>query len=368
MPWSIPTPSEISAKLRTAFDGKLKGAISRLWPNNVAISSKAIGGAIGGVYDHQEWIAKQIFVHSCEDAVLVDHGQDLQLPIRQATAASGELTAIAAGPLTVRRGTIVNRADGRSYQVATDIFVAGSGPISLPVLALEAGGGGVTLPGAAMTAQGIADLSNLVVGASGLVGGADAESFASYRSRLAFFKAFRPGHARPSDYVIWASEVSGVSRVFVERKPYGPGTVRVYPLFDGIYENGIAPPGEIARVKSHLEISGASGVADIIVEAPTALPISVDLSGLAPNQISVRNAIEIELAAVFARRARVAGNDPGHPAMPFLATAQSFSRSWIGQAAANAGGEDRHVLNLPATDVAVAAGRLPVLGPVSFSS
>jgi uncharacterized phage protein gp47/JayE len=367
MPWSIPTPSEISAKLRTALDGALPGALARLWPNNAAISAKAIGGAIGGVYDHQAVIARDIFVHSCREEVLEDHGQDLRLPIRQATAASGEVTAVAAGALTIARGTIVNRSDGRAYQVATDVFAAGAGAVSLAVVALEAGAGGVALPGVAMSVQGVAGLTDAVVGASGLVGGADRESYASYRRRLAFFKAFRPGHARPSDYVIWASEVSGVSRVFVERKPYGPGTVRVYPLFDGIYANGIAPLGEIARVKAHLEITGASGVADIIVEAPTALPVPVTLSGLSPNQLAVRNSIELELAEVFARRARVSGIDPGHPAMPFLATAQTFSRSWIGQGAANAAGEDRHVLNLPATDVTVAAGSLPVLGAVSFS-
>lgn len=367
MPWSIPTPSEISAKLRTAFDGALPGALARLWPNNAAISSKAIGGAVGGVYDHQAVIARDIFVHSCREEVLEDHGQDLQLPIRQATAASGEITAIAAGPLTIQRGTLVNRGDGRAYQIATDVFAAGAGPISLPVVAVEAGALGVALPGVTMSVQGVTGLTDAVVGAAGLVGGADREGYASYRRRLAFFKAFRPGHARPSDYVIWASEVSGVSRVFVERKPYGPGTVRVFPLFDGIYTNGIAPPGEIARVKSHLEIAGASGVADIIVEAPVALPIDISVANLSPNQLAVRNAIELELADVFARRARVAGIDPGHPAMPFLATAQTFSRSWISQGTANAAGEDRHVLNLPAGDVNVLAGRLPVVGVVSFS-
>lgn len=367
MPWTIPTPSEISAKLRTSFDGALQGALARLWPNNVAVSAKALGGAIGGVYDHQAVIARDIFVHSCREEVLEDHGQDLQLPIRQATAAAGEVTAVAAGPLTVERGTIVSRGDGRNYQLATDVIVAVAGPASLPVVAIEAGAGGVALPGTAMSVQGVAGLTSVVVGASGLVGGADREGYASYRRRLAFFKAFRPGHARPSDYVIWASEVSGVSRVFVERKPFGPGTVRVYPLFDGVYENGIAPAGEIARVKSHLEVAGASGVADIIVEAPTAQPVPVTIANLAPNQLAVRNAIELELAEVFARRARVAGIDPGHPAMPFLATAQTFSRSWLGQGVANAAGEDRHVFSVPPADVVVAAGAIPVIGPVTFS-
>ncbi|MEN5084251.1 baseplate J/gp47 family protein [Bosea sp. TWI1241] len=367
MPFSIRTPGEIAAQLRTAFDGALEGALARLWPNNVAISAKAYGGAVGGAYDHQDWIARQIFVHSCDDEVLEDHGADLELPIRQASAASGEVVATAAAAAAIARGTILTRADGRAYRLATDVFAAGPGEVALPVVALEAGSASVALPGVALALQGVPEITGAVVGASGLTGGADRESFAAYRARLKFFKAYRPGHARPSDYVIWASEVSGVSRVFVERRPFGPGTVRLYPLFDGIYENGIAPAGEIARVKSHLELVGASGVADIIVAAPEALPVDVTISGLSPNKIATRNAIEIEIVEMFARRARVAGIDPGHPAMPFLATSQTFSRSWIGQAVANAAGEDRHVLVEPGSDVAVAAGRLPVPGALTFS-
>lgn len=366
MPWPTRTPSEIAAQLRAAFDGKLEGALARIWPNNVAISAKAYGTAVSGAHDHQAWIARQIFTHSCDDDVLVDHGQDMQLPIRQATAAAGEAVGIAAGALTIRRGTIFSRADGRSYRLATDVFTAG-GTVSLPLVAIEAGASGVALPGATLAAQDTADLSNVVVGPAGLTGGADRESYDSYRARLRFFKAYRPGHARPSDYVIWASEVSGVSRVFVERRPFGPGTVRVYVLFDGVYPNGIAPAGEIARVQSHLEIVGASGVADITVAAPSPLPVPITVSGLSPNQIAVRNAVELEISAMFSRRARVAGIDPGHSAMPFLATAQTFSRSWIGQAIANAAGEDRHVLDLPPADVIVAAGKIPVPGVLTFS-
>ena len=50
---------------------------------------------------------------------------------------------------------------------------------------------------------------------------------------------------------MWArNSVPGVTRVFVEPRFGGPGTVRVFPMFDGLYPatGGIAGPGPIAAV------------------------------------------------------------------------------------------------------------------------
>lgn len=367
MPWNVPTPDDIAAKLRAGFDGELDGAMARLWPNNVAVSAKVYAGGLSEVYDYQSWIKEQIFVRSCADEVLEDHGGDLELPIRRATAASGQVTATATAAVVIRAGTILRRADGAAFVVATDAGIGGAGPLSLNVVAVAAGAASVTLPGVALAIDGTAALTAVAVGPSGLTGGADQESYDDYRARLLFFKAYRPGHARPSDYVIWANEVPGVSRVFVERKPYGPGTVRVYVLFDGIYLNGIPPAGEIARVQDHLDIVGASGVADIIVAAPTAQVIPIEIGSLSPNSVTVKNTVLDEITELFRRRAVVAGIDPGHRAMPFLATAQTFSRSWIGQAVANAAGEARHDLVTPATNVVVTPGSIPVPGTPIFS-
>lgn len=364
MPWPIPTPSDIAARLRAGFDGALSGALARLWPNNVAVSAKVFGGGISEVYDYQVWIKEQIFTRTCAEEVLEDHGADIGLPIREAAAATGFVIGTVSAATAIAAGTIVTRGDGRSYSVVADVGTPGPGDIAIQVMAVDPGAGGVALPGTVMTVSGVTDAA---VDGAGITGGADRESFDSYRERLLFFKAYRPGHARPSDYVIWASEVSGVSRVFVERRPYGPGTVRVFPLFDGIYENGIPPAGEVARVQSHLDVAGASGVADIIVQAAVSQPVPIEIDELKPNLVGVRNVIRDELRATFRRRGVVAGADTPHPAMPFLATPQSFSRSWIGQAIANAAGEDRHDLILPAGNATVAAGSIATYSDPVFS-
>jgi uncharacterized phage protein gp47/JayE len=81
----------------------------------------------------------------------------------------------------------------------------------------------------------------------------------------------------------------------------------------------------------------------------------------------VQEAVRAELASTFRRLGRVAGNDDAFGAMPYLASPQSFSRSWIWQAVANASGEERHAITSPNADIPLAAGEFPVLGTVTFT-
>jgi uncharacterized phage protein gp47/JayE len=132
-----------------------------------------------------------------------------------------------------------------------------------------------------------------------------------------------------------------------------------------LYKDGIAPPGDIERVADYIETVRPAG-AIVTVEAPTPKTVDVQISGLTPDTTEVRESVIDELRAAFARLARVAGSDTPHGGMPFLATPAAFSRSWIWQAIANASGEQSHVLNLPAVDVAQNPGEIPVLGTVTF--
>ena len=156
-----------------------------------------------------------------------------------------------------------------------------------------------------------------------------------------------------------------MTRVFVERLWNGPGTVRVFPLMDDLYANGIAPPGEIDRVAEFIESVRPAG-AIVTVTAPSPLVVAVQIGGLTPDTTDVRNAVVAELTAAFRRHSRVSGNDTVHGGMPFLATPAVFSRSWIWQAVANACGEQSHSINAPAVDQVLSSGQIAVLGTVSF--
>jgi uncharacterized phage protein gp47/JayE len=239
--------------------------------------------------------------------------------------------------------------------------------ITVPVLAEQTGKAGLAVEGTLLVAQsGLLGSATMAVGSGGLTGGADPEGDEAFRERILFRKRNPPQGGSAADYVIWASSVPGVTRVFVERLFAGPGTVRVFPVFDDDYPGGVAPPARIAEVAAYLDGLKPAG-AQLMVSAPVAHVINISVSGLSPNTVPVQNAGRAELASTFRRLGRVAGADSATSGLPYLATPHSFSRSWLWQALANAAGEQAHVITAPAADIAIPAGAIPVLGTVSFS-
>jgi uncharacterized phage protein gp47/JayE len=135
---------------------------------------------------------------------------------------------------------------------------------------------------------------------------------------------------------------------------------------DGLFTNGIPDSAAIARVRDYLDQVAPAGAA-VTVAAPAPVTVNLTVTGLSPDNTTVREAVLNELRAAFLRLSRVAGDDAEIGGLPFLAYPTSFSRSWLWQAIANASGERRHVLTVPADDVALTAGQIAVLGSVSFA-
>jgi uncharacterized phage protein gp47/JayE len=146
--------------------------------------------------------------------------------------------------------------------------------------------------------------------------------------------------------------------VFVERLWTGPGTVRVFPLMDNLYPaDGVPGAADIARVAEHIDAMRPSG-AVVTVVAPTRKVINITITSLGPDTPATREAALAELRDTFRRLSRVAvATMPAIVDAVFWPTPQSFSRSWIWQAIANATGEQRHILTVPAADVALAPAK-----------
>lgn len=369
MPFLIPSLGDLVERTRRAFRSNLPGSDAWLWPNNINPTAKVIAGATHEVFGFADYIARQKFAITADSEHLDLHGEELGLARRPAEPARGYVTITPVDGATVTVGALFERLDGRQYRALAGTVIAGSAPVDVEVVATTDGVTGHALPGTGLTAiAGVSGDVLIEVASGGIVGGADIEGDEAFRERILFRKRYPPHGGSASDYVMWASSLSGVTRVFVERLWTGPGTVRVFPLFDDLHPHGIAPYGgaDILRVRDYLDIVRPAG-AIVTVESPTARPIDIAIDDLAPDTPDLREAVLAELRAMFLRRSRVAGQDEAHPSMPFLAHETSFSRSWIWQAIANATGEDRHIVVSPAADVALDAGEIATLGDVTFS-
>ena len=376
--FNLPDLNTCVAQARAAFQSALPGANAWLWPNNVGPIAKVIGGAQWLVNQRIEFIGKQAFAQFATGAYLDRQGAEFNLPRKAAEAAGGNLTVTTSDAVVVAAGAQFARGDGVIFTSSTAVTSAGAAALSVPVT----GPAGAASNSAAATPMTIlsgvtgagASSAVVVVDSNGLAGGVDIEpdgapqtrDLSTYRGRILFRKAYPPQGGAPADYVQWASSVSGVTRVFVERLYAGPGTVRIFPIFDDLFAQygGVPDDAHVAAVSNVVQAL-APAAAQVLVQAPTPTPIAIIVRNLSPNTPTTQAAVRAELADAFRRLGRVSGNDGIYANMPFLAYPYTFLALWVEQAVANATGVIGADVVL--ADTPIGDGSMPVLGSVDFA-
>ncbi|WP_316207603.1 baseplate J/gp47 family protein [Bradyrhizobium sp. SZCCHNR3118] len=363
--FSIPTLPDLVERVRRSMRTQLPGSDAYLWPNNLNPIGKVFAGLIHEVFGFADYIRRQIFVMTADDENLDMHGNEYGLPRLPAAPAQGPVVIAVADAYTINPGAILRLGNGIEYVATSGATTASAATLSIEVTAVANGAAGNAAAGAGLEiVSGAIDPNGdanpqAVVGTGGIVLGADIEGDEDYRSRILVRKRNPPHGGAPADYVTWARQVSGVSRVFVERKFAGAGTVRVFPLMDGLFANGIPDAAAVTRVDDYIQMVAPAG-AIVVTSAAAAYSIPVIIANLKPDTPDTRNAAVAELRGAFRRFGRVAGSDVGHAAMPYLASPFTFSLSWLSQAINDAPGVTSHDLLAPTTDIVVPRASIPV--------
>lgn len=367
--WKTPTLEETTTEVIRGFNAGLTGADAALARNNLFPVAKVFAGHLNEMHGAYDYAIRQRFVATCDDDYLDRHGAEMKpaVPRKPATCAIGLVNISATGSVSIATGAVFTRSDGARFVVQSGVVIPVTGTSVVMVASDAAGLIGNTGPGAVlMPASGVTGVITIMVATSGLGAGADVEGDEAYRARLLFAKAF-PEHAgAPADWLRYTLAVPGVTRAYIDPLAAGRGTVVVYPFFDLARPNGIPLEADRLAVANALAMA-RPGAGLPVVRAALAVPVNVTISGLSPDTPEVRAAVAAEIAATFARQSRAAGLSVPHGSMPFLATPQSFSRSWIWQAVANSSGEERHTVTAPASDVSLSEGQVAVPGIVSFA-
>lgn len=356
--FSIPDLQSLVQRTADAFRINLKGSDAQLWPNNVSVAAKVIGGAVWEPFGFLDWIWRQFFVHLCDAAIVPLHAREYGMAQNPATFAEGQIVLNGDANVSIPAGLVVFRADGLAYDVVGSGVTDGAGNATLNVRAQLAGKIGNAATGVGVTLTAAVDRINLtgIVADGGIGLGADLESLESLRQRVLFRKRMPPHGGAVHDYVAWAREVNGVTRVFVDpvTATNGRTSVGVYFLMDDLYPNGIPQDADVSRLAAYIDTLRPAG-AIVAVAKPT--PVVIDISvSVTPNTLSVQNAVRSEIQDLFRRQAKVST----------LTDPFTLFKSKIDEAISIAVGEDHHSLSAPATDVVIAPGSLPVLGTVTF--
>lgn len=360
MPFKIPDLPALVTRAANAFRVNLKGSDARLWPNNVNVSSKVLAGGVFENFSFLEWISQQILVSSADGEFVERHAREYGMARLPATFALGSIIITGDAGVAVPAGVVLLRADNVSYITASAGLTDGDGKVTLQVRAETPGKIGNCPSGAALTMMAARDRLNAtaIVAAGGIGAGADLESYESLRARVLFRKRLPPHGGAAHDYVSWAREINGVTRVFVDpvTQSNGRTSVGVWFLMDDTYADGIPQGADVESVADYIDTVRPAG-ALVDVAAPIKQAVNIVITGLSPDTTAVRDAVRAELADLFRRR--VAVSTLTHPF--------TLYRSKIIEAISVAGGEDHHTLTSPAGDTSASAGKLLTLGTVTFA-
>lgn len=353
MPLTFPTQPEITAGIRGDVEGRLPGADTRTPRSPFDVLVRVLAYVHHTVLGWLLWLERQAWPWSAEREYLDRAAAWWGVSRKPAAFAGGTVTVTGAVGTVVPLDNRLRRADGAEYIVDADTAIGSGGTGTVLVVAASAGAAGNAAAGTPVTlvspVAGV--LSAAVVGPVGLVGGADEESDADLRSRLAARVQSPPAGGNARDYVRWALEFPGVTRAWCFPLENGAGTVTVRFAMDDVYLDGIALEADRLALLAWMA-ERAPATADVTVGIPTAVARDYTIT-VSPDTPAGRAAIEAELRDLIRREGAPGG-----------VLRLSREREAISRAA----GETDHTLTSPTADLVCTSTQLPVLGSLTWGS
>jgi uncharacterized phage protein gp47/JayE len=351
----FPTPdySALRAALLRDISNQLPDAAVGA-DSDFAIRANAVAAAIEGLYQHQQWIVRQMLPDTA-DADYLERWAGLYSIVRKAAvAASGSITfALTSGGL-IPAGTEAKSADGTAFVTTAAGSLAAAGALTLAAVAVLPGAAGNLAASSALTLSaapaGVANLASLVIA---MAGGADSESDAALLARL-LSRLRRPPHGgNAADYLSWAQAVAGVAEAYVYPMRRGLGTVDV--VIEGV--GGGLPSAQLISATQAAINLVKPVTANCLVLAAVHIPVAVT-AVLSLNSGTLAQAsavINTGLTAYFAQ----------------LKPGDSVIKSRLAAIIADAPGVLDFNLTAPIanvnTQVTANAVELPILGAVNLS-
>lgn len=263
-----------------------------------AVRANATGAAVEGLYQHQQWIVRQLFPDTADPDYLERHAALRKLTLKPATSATGSVSfgGVVGSPVPI--GTEVKTSGGIAYLTTAAGEIGVGGTVTLAAQAVVAGATGNQ---AAATALALTAAPSGVLSAAsvvGMTGGTDVETHVSLLARLLFVLRNPPCGGALHDYYTWAMNVAGVTRAYPYANRRGNGTVDVVILTEG----GLPSAPLVEAAQAYIDTQ-RSATADLLVFGPTA--VAVDVAGTLTRAsgytlATVGAAIDATLAAYFA--------------------------------------------------------------------
>ncbi len=348
--YTRPTYQELKARISgdfSAFPAPLAGPMASSWTR-----------ATHGLHGHLDWVDRQSSPAACELERLYDWAALYGVERLLATAADGSVPVTGNPGTDLLANTVWRGQNGYDYVVISAITLGVGGTGNALVRCTSTGADTNMAIGQTLTlVDPVAGINSNITLTTALTGGANDELVDDWRLRVVdewqvvVTRGARSG--KPDDYRQWAKNAHpSVNGALVQLHPLGLGTVVVRPICNGL-ANRQPSAAVIAAVEAYLadDALGAPAAADWRVVAPIAHMVSVDLHLLAGYDTAEnRAAIEAAISGVV--------------------MAEMSETSVLGMAeldAAIATVTTQYTRLAPLADIAVSAGEVLVLNPVTWS-
>lgn len=347
MAFKRPSLPELIGRVDQDLLSRLPGAQAALSTRLTKALATSQAGVTHGLYGYLQWQERQLFPETCDDENL--HLHSAGVPRRQAAKARGVVEFVGSDDAVIVAGTLL-QVDGQEY-VTTEEAVIAAGEGSAEVEAVEAGVAGDQVAGTELRlVSPIPGVSGqALVGAEGIKGGADLETFESWRDRILLRRARIPRGGAQGDWAGWALEVPGVTRAWEDPLGMGPGTVVVRIMADDASGGPLPSQQLLDAVLEHIN-SKKNVQAQVYVVAPDT-QLFVPQLIVKPDTEATRSAASQALSDLVEHE--------GEPGGTLL-----ISR--IRAAISLAPGVEDYDLQWPTADVTHATGVLPIWGGVQW--
>ena len=346
MPYEIPTLPALIQRTEADFERDAPDALRR---GDAKVAARALSGTAFELYGYQAYIARQSNPATCDEAMLLRWAEwRLEDGRTPAVAAKGLAAVTGSSGALVDAGQLYQLPDGRRYKVTAAVTLV-DGAATLALEAEDVGALGNVAAGTLTAVTPVLGVNaGALIGAEGLVGGAEQESIEALRARVqaAFKNPSKVGNG--DDFVEWALEVPGVTRAWALPRWMGPGTFGLTFVRDGDLDL-IPTPAQVAEVQAYLD-KKRPVTAEVYALAPAPRVINFSIR-LVPDSTALRAAVTQALGGLIV--------DEGGPS-------QTLKISRLRAAISNTPGETDHTLSVPAADVLMAAHEVAVPGVMTW--
>ncbi|MFC3172125.1 baseplate J/gp47 family protein [Acinetobacter vivianii] len=193
--------------------------------SDAGIRADGTASVVEGLYHHQIYIQRQLFIATADEPFLYIHAEELGLPRSGGDQASGTGLAKSNIDLVIPAGSKLT--NGRSYYwtVVSDVELQANIPKSIDVIADQVG--------ASWNASGSLTWVSPQAGLEGNItevsigGGTDGEELEDWRTRLSERKQLGISRDRKADLIKLLEDIEGVQDVYPYPKRRGLGTFDV---------------------------------------------------------------------------------------------------------------------------------------------